>query len=157
MKSFLLTWMWYNAVLGAALLMLGCATAAISKSPVRRLRLLEWTPCAFGLKRWRVLLPVAMTAAPQVQAVRFALAHELSHLDRGDLWTWRLTRLAQATLWFQPAVGAESVSVWRSHALPGYGAKASFDAGVLSQTRLSRDRPEFLWGGGDSSVQQDTG
>jgi hypothetical protein len=31
------------------------------------------------------------------------MAHECSHLTRGDLWTWRLTRLAQLTLWFQPA------------------------------------------------------
>ena len=61
------------------------------------------TPCAFGLKRWRILLPTAMTGSLQAQAMRFALAHELSHLERGDLWTWRLTRLAQATLWFQPA------------------------------------------------------
>lgn len=250
MKSCLLTWMWYNAILGGALLLLGCATAAIPKSPVRRLRLLEWTlvaalaapllasitlpwqwslrwlppepattatratdqlaselpqnaeadasqgtpvdalvsdvnssrvaagsppaaatfrsslgwreallavhggallllagwwllgtmvlawlwsqarlvqselrspapdtggivevrchprvltPCAFGLKQWRILLPAALTEADRAQGLRFALAHEVAHLKRGDLWTWRLTRFAQATLWFQPA------------------------------------------------------
>jgi hypothetical protein len=79
---------------------LGHSTIATRRSVEVRCHAKVLTPCAFGLKQWRVLLPMTMTGSHR--AVRFALAHELSHLDRGDLWTWRLTRLAQATLWFQP-------------------------------------------------------
>lgn len=38
MKSFLLAWLFWNAVLGGGLLMLGCAVAAVCRSPAPRCR-----------------------------------------------------------------------------------------------------------------------
>ena len=61
------------------------------------------TACAFGVGQSCILLPQALIDTGSPAQIRFALAHEWAHLSRGDLWTWRLTRLAQLTLWFQPA------------------------------------------------------
>jgi beta-lactamase regulating signal transducer with metallopeptidase domain len=61
------------------------------------------SPSLFGLFRPRILLPEFLTRDDQAHQLRFALAHELSHLERGDLWSWRLVRAAQFALWFQPA------------------------------------------------------
>lgn len=61
------------------------------------------TPCAFGIRRWHILLPWRIAESKSGQSLQFALRHECSHLQHGHLWTWQLTRLAQAALWFQPA------------------------------------------------------
>jgi beta-lactamase regulating signal transducer with metallopeptidase domain/protocatechuate 3,4-dioxygenase beta subunit len=61
------------------------------------------TPCVFGLFRPCILLPEFLTHADRAQQMIFALAHESSHLLRGDLWSWRLVRVGQFALWFQPA------------------------------------------------------
>jgi len=61
------------------------------------------TPCVFGLFRPCILLPEFLTGAGRAQQMIFALAHESSHILRGDLWSWRLVRVAQFALWFQPA------------------------------------------------------
>src|SRR5262249_27058355 len=61
------------------------------------------TPCVFGLFRPCILLPEFLMASERAQQMIFALAHESSHLLRGDLWSWRLVRLGQFALWFQPA------------------------------------------------------
>jgi beta-lactamase regulating signal transducer with metallopeptidase domain/protocatechuate 3,4-dioxygenase beta subunit len=61
------------------------------------------TPCVFGLFRPCILLPEFLARAERTQQMIFALAHESSHLLRGDLWSWRRVRLAQFALWFQPA------------------------------------------------------
>jgi BlaR1 peptidase M56 len=61
------------------------------------------TPCVFGLFRPCILLPEFLSRADRAQQMIFALAHESSHLWRGDLWSWRLVRVAQFALWFQPA------------------------------------------------------
>jgi beta-lactamase regulating signal transducer with metallopeptidase domain len=61
------------------------------------------TPSVFGLFRPCILLPEFLTRADQAQQMSFALAHESSHVLRGDLWSWRLVRAAQFALWFQPA------------------------------------------------------
>jgi beta-lactamase regulating signal transducer with metallopeptidase domain/protocatechuate 3,4-dioxygenase beta subunit len=61
------------------------------------------TPCVFGLFWPCILLPEFLVHANRDQQMIFALAHESSHLLRGDLWSWRLVRFAQFALWFQPA------------------------------------------------------
>ena len=61
------------------------------------------TPCVFGILQPCILLPDALTRKDQRQQLQFALTHEASHWSRGDLWSWRLVRLAQFAFWFQPA------------------------------------------------------
>src|SRR5262245_60371061 len=43
MKALMLTWMFQSAVLGGGLLTVGCLLGARCRSPVRRLRFLDWT------------------------------------------------------------------------------------------------------------------
>src|SRR5262249_13103334 len=43
MKALMLTWLFQSALLGGGLLTAGCMLAARCRSPVRRLRLLDWT------------------------------------------------------------------------------------------------------------------
>ena len=36
-------------------------------------------------------------------SLRYCLAHERSHIDRGDLTSWMVTRACQYLFWYQPA------------------------------------------------------
>ena len=57
------------------------------------------SPVAFPGLRPAIVLPAADT---DQAAVRFALAHEWSHVERGDLRRWCLTTFAQTVLFYQP-------------------------------------------------------
>ena len=60
----------------------------------------------------RVVAPIAFAGWPPViilpaaiddrQGLRFALAHEWSHVERGDVWRWVLVAAAQTVLFYQP-------------------------------------------------------
>jgi len=56
-------------------------------------------PLCAGLLQPTVVLP---TAPLPERALRAALAHELGHLRRGDLWLAWVPALAEALLWFHP-------------------------------------------------------
>jgi beta-lactamase regulating signal transducer with metallopeptidase domain/prefoldin subunit 5 len=62
------------------------------------------SPLALGLLRPEVILPrkALETLSPLEQ--RMALAHELAHVRRGDLWLGWVPALAQAVLFFHPLV-----------------------------------------------------
>jgi len=62
------------------------------------------SPLALGLLRPEVILPrrALETLSPQEQ--RMALAHELAHVRRGDLWLGWVPALAQAVFFFHPLV-----------------------------------------------------
>ncbi len=59
------------------------------------------TPLAFGWFRPTVLVPTSVVAGPP-QALRFCLAHEWSHIERGDIPSWWFTWCCQFGLWCQP-------------------------------------------------------
>ena len=59
------------------------------------------TPLAFGWRRPTIVIPQTV-AAENSTSLNFCLAHEWSHLDRGDLGSWWLTWLCQYWLWCQP-------------------------------------------------------
>ncbi len=61
-------------------------------------------PQVFGLRRPVLLLPSILCEEPNGddRALRACLAHEWSHLRRGDLPTWFIVRLFQYPLWMQP-------------------------------------------------------
>ncbi|MEX1095583.1 MAG: M56 family metallopeptidase, partial [Planctomycetales bacterium] len=48
--------------------------------------------------------PPAGSRPPLARHVDFALAHEWSHIERGDLWTWYLAAAAQWVFCYQPLV-----------------------------------------------------
>ncbi|MEZ6077335.1 MAG: M56 family metallopeptidase [Pirellulaceae bacterium] len=60
-------------------------------------------PVVAGMLRPTILLPESVVNWP-VERVRAAVAHELAHIERGDLWTQLLSQLVQCIYWPQPLV-----------------------------------------------------
>jgi beta-lactamase regulating signal transducer with metallopeptidase domain len=60
-------------------------------------------PMVTGLLRPVVLIPSSMRARPNDE-LRLAVAHELAHVRRGDLWLGWIPALAEALFWFHPLV-----------------------------------------------------
>jgi len=60
------------------------------------------SPLATGLRSPVVVLPAKAVRRLPVQALRMALAHELAHLRRGDLWLGWVPALAESLLFFHP-------------------------------------------------------
>jgi beta-lactamase regulating signal transducer with metallopeptidase domain len=83
------------------------------------------SPQVIGLRRPVVLLPAAHTMTHAESAM--ALAHELAHLRRGDLWLGWLPAIARRLFFFHPLAG------WamREYA---FEREAACDAHVLQQT-----------------------
>ncbi len=61
-------------------------------------------PCAFGWWRPTIVLPESLVAGGDARQLRFALAHEWSHVVRGDLASWTLAGVARAVHFQQPLV-----------------------------------------------------
>jgi beta-lactamase regulating signal transducer with metallopeptidase domain len=79
---------------------------ALGLTRLPRLRVSEHapSPLALGLLRPEVLLPRKALETLSSQEQRMALAHELAHLRRGDLWLGWVPALAQALFFFHPLV-----------------------------------------------------
>jgi len=60
------------------------------------------SPLATGLVDPVVVLPAKAVRRLPIEALRMALAHELAHLRRGDLWLGWVPALAEALLFFHP-------------------------------------------------------
>lgn len=60
------------------------------------------SPLAVGLLRPRIILPERAVRRLPVEALTMALAHELAHVRRGDLWLGWVPALAEAVLFFHP-------------------------------------------------------
>ncbi|HZI13717.1 MAG TPA: M56 family metallopeptidase, partial [Myxococcus sp.] len=60
------------------------------------------SPLATGVLSPVVVLPARAVRRLPVEALRMALAHELAHLRRGDLWLGWVPALAEALLFFHP-------------------------------------------------------
>jgi protocatechuate 3,4-dioxygenase beta subunit len=78
----------------------------ISGPAAARVRLLTsdriTVPLTFGWLRPIIVLPTALCHAGQEAALRYCLAHEWSHIERRDIWSWHLATLAQALFFYQP-------------------------------------------------------
>jgi Zn-dependent protease with chaperone function len=107
---FLLRWLLAHAAL--AWLMRGAkpAPASVSAildelSPGRRWPLLVCprvrVPFSYGLFRPTIVLPASMVDAPP-RMLRWVLAHERTHLERGDGWVGLLLAVGQASFYFVP-------------------------------------------------------
>lgn len=79
---------------------------AIAGSAGRRARLLESDrvdlPFTNTWIRPVILLPAAMCDGREPEALRYALAHEWSHVERRDSWAWTLAMLSGLVLFYQP-------------------------------------------------------
>ena len=110
------------------------ATAAalgLRRPPRLRLSHAISSPQVTGLRRPTILLPARRVLTSEEAAL--ALAHELAHLRRGDLWLGWIPALAQRLFYFHPLVA------WamREYAL---SREAACDAQVLAQPGTEAQR-----------------
>lgn len=62
------------------------------------------SPLAMGMLSPAVVLPVQGVRCLDLEALRMALAHELAHFQRRDLWLGWVPALAESVLFFHPLV-----------------------------------------------------
>lgn len=74
-------------------------------------------PQVVGLWRPVILLPAAALAGLRADELEMILAHELAHVRRHDLWANLVQRLAEAVLFFNPAVWylSRRISTYREY------------------------------------------
>ena len=76
----------------------------LKRLPVIASSFISSGPLVTGLARPVVLLPAWFETDYDEIQQRAALAHELTHVRRGDLWALQLAELFRASLWFNPLV-----------------------------------------------------
>ena len=79
------------------------ATMSLSHEVPVRLSHQVAVPVVVGLLRPLILLPKSVVHWP-AERVRAALAHEMAHVERGDLWTQLLSQLVHCIYWPQPLI-----------------------------------------------------
>ena len=94
------------------------------------------TPILWGWLRPVVLLPLEAQDW-SVERRRFAIAHELAHLERGDNWSALLALVAQALYWFHPLV-------WWLSAKMAEQRELACDNRVLSSGAQPSEYADFL-------------
>ncbi len=103
-------------------------------------------PAAVGALRPAILLPTALMNDAEAIALEPVLAHELSHIRRGDLFLNWLQAAVQVAFWFHPAVWLanhrlralreEACDDLAVHAIGG--ERRRYGAGVLRAVELGR-------------------
>src|SRR5262249_45792385 len=96
-------------------------------------------PLTFSWRRPVIVLPRALCRGRDEAALRFCLAHEWSHVEHRDIWSWHLATLAQVLLFYQPLLW------WLRRQLrlcQDYLA----DARAVEQARAAEDYAEYLVG-----------
>ncbi|MCA8903861.1 MAG: M56 family metallopeptidase, partial [Hyphomonas sp.] len=78
------------------------AQVGLKRLPVIASSLISSGPLVTGLARPVVLLPAWFENDYDEVQQRAALAHELSHVRRGDLWALQAAEVFVALLWFNP-------------------------------------------------------
>jgi Tol biopolymer transport system component len=76
----------------------------LSRPPVLREAVAARSPLVVGLLRPAVVVPAGAAAQLSPGELRMALAHELAHVRRGDLWLALVPGLAQILFFFHPLV-----------------------------------------------------
>ncbi|HEV3137316.1 MAG TPA: M56 family metallopeptidase, partial [Pirellulales bacterium] len=61
-------------------------------------------PCAFAWRRVTIVLPRELCNPEDSQKLRWALAHEWSHVERGDVWSWSASGIVRWFYFYQPLV-----------------------------------------------------
>jgi beta-lactamase regulating signal transducer with metallopeptidase domain len=94
------------------------------------------TPAVFGLFRPTLLVPRSWLARAPTRRDEHALAHELAHVRRGDLWLDELCALVRALLWFHPLVW---LAMRRIHALGELACDQTVARALGAEARAYRD------------------
>jgi hypothetical protein len=74
----------------------------LKRSPVLLVTPEFVSPCIAGTWNPKIILPESVVTESSAARLRHALAHELAHLTRGDLWTNWLMLAARILHWFNP-------------------------------------------------------
>ena len=100
------------------------AQVGLKRLPVIASSFISSGPLVTGLARPVVLLPAWFETDYDDVQQRAALAHELTHVRRGDLWALQIAELFVACLWFNPLA-------WYAHRAFRTDQEAACDADVL--------------------------
>jgi beta-lactamase regulating signal transducer with metallopeptidase domain len=60
-------------------------------------------PIAFRLSERVIVIPQRLASETNTHNIHHVLAHEWSHIERGDWWTWLLANIVRAVFFFHPA------------------------------------------------------
>jgi protocatechuate 3,4-dioxygenase beta subunit len=94
-------------------------------------------PLVFGWRRPVILVPASLCRLGDEEELRFGLAHEWSHVERGDLYRWHLATLASVLFWWQPLA-------WRLRRLLRLDQDFLADALAAEQAREPEDYATYL-------------
>ena len=100
------------------------AQVGLKRLPVIASSFISSGPLVTGLVRPVVLLPAWFETDYDDTQQRAALAHELTHVRRGDLWALQIAELFVACLWFNPLA-------WYAHRAFRTDQEAACDSDVL--------------------------
>jgi beta-lactamase regulating signal transducer with metallopeptidase domain/protocatechuate 3,4-dioxygenase beta subunit len=89
------------------------------------------TPKVIGLVRPTILLPASAVSGLSTDELELILAHELAHVRRYDMWVNLLQRLAEAVLFFNPALWylSRRVSLLREYCCDEVVCGSNVDSG----------------------------
>jgi beta-lactamase regulating signal transducer with metallopeptidase domain len=57
-------------------------------------------PIAFRLGERVIVIPERLAAETNIDGIHHVLAHEWSHIERGDWWTWLIANIVRAVFFF---------------------------------------------------------
>ena len=108
------------------------------------------TPKVIGLVRPTILLPASAVSGLSTDELELILAHELAHVRRYDMWVNLVQRLAEAVLFFNPALPTQVGGVFagnlRAWSMPiVYDTWASDDVtpGLVTDLSIYTTGPGF--------------
>jgi uncharacterized protein (TIGR03435 family) len=104
-------------------------------------------PCAAGWLRPVILLPVGMLAGLPIDQVEALLAHELAHILRQDYLVNLLQRLAEAILFYHPAVWwiSSEIRREREHCCDDIAVSATGDAILYAEALAGLEASRSEW------------
>ena len=96
-------------------------------------------PKVVGLARPTILLPASAITGLSPDQLEMILAHELAHVRRYDMWVNLLQHLAEATLFFNPALWylSRRISVLREYCCDELTCRATSKSDVEPRTRYA--------------------
>lgn len=96
-------------------------------------------PQVVGFVRPMILLPTSAITGLSTEELEMILAHELAHVRRWDMWVAGLQRLAEAVLFFNPALWCLSrrISTLREYCCDELACGAMSESGGEGRTRYA--------------------
>jgi len=104
-------------------------------------------PCVVGCLRPVILLPIGMLAGIPTDQVEALLSHELAHIRRHDYLVNLLQRLAEAILFYHPAVWWVSSEIRREreHCCDNVAVSATGDAILYAEALAGLEASRAVW------------